>query len=159
MARHSKSSTRTPSEESSTSLALAQLEQTRRRLRQLPQPAIHEGKPIGKCVNCEADTIQTSTLERHFVLPGREVVVTGLSGEKCLRCGEEWLDSASVAKLVPYQQQRIIARFRGKVTRYGGKNLGHYFNKDMELSIGLTQDISTEVFLLDENHILIKLNR
>lgn len=155
----SKSSTPTRSGESSTDLSRAQLAETRRRLQQLPPKPIEEGKVVGRCVTCGGETAETANLERHFILPGREVVVTGLSGEKCLRCGEEWLDAQGAARLIPYEEQRIIAHFRGKVTKYGGRNLGHYFNRDLESSAGLTKDIPTRVFLLDENSILIKLDR
>lgn len=157
--KSSRSSTRTRGDEKSTDLATAQLAATRRRLRNLKPRSVQEGKVVGECASCGGKLLETASLERHFAIPGREVVVTGLTGEKCLACGEEWLDAASVGKLVPYQEQKIIARFAGKVSRVGGQSLGTYFSKDIAESMGLTSGLDTNVVILDENHLLITIER
>ncbi|HLF06363.1 MAG TPA: YgiT-type zinc finger protein [Thermoplasmata archaeon] len=157
--RPSRSSTRTRSAASNTDLATAQLEQVRRRLREVPKRRILEGKGAGTCVNCEGEMVETSTLEHHFVHPGREVVVTGLSGEKCMKCGQEWLDANSVASLIRYRQGQVVAFYRGKVTRVGGDSLGAYFPRDLAASMGLQGGVSTKMMILDENHILIEVVR
>lgn len=157
--KSSRSSTRTRSEGNTTDLATAQLARTQRMLSKLPPRAITEGRVVSRCVECEGDIVETADLERHFILPGREVVVTGLVGEKCLRCGEEWLDAPSVGRLVPYQKMRILASYGGKITRVGGQSLGTYIPQDVARSMGLSKGTPTHIYILDENHFLVKVER
>jgi YgiT-type zinc finger domain-containing protein len=157
--KSSRSSTRTPSDENTTDLASAQLAQTRHQLSKLPPRPIIEGRVVGRCVTCESEIVETGNLERHFILPGREVVVTGLSGEKCLACGEEWLDAPSVGRLVPYQKMRILASYGGKISQVGGQSLGTYIPQDVARSMGLVKGTPTHIYILDENHFLVKVER
>lgn len=157
--KSSRSSTRTPSEGNSTRLAEAQIAATRRRLREAKPRDVREGEAVAECATCRGDLVATASLERHFVHPGREIVVTGLSGEKCLGCGEEWLDAPSIARLSPYQEGRIVASYEGRITIVGGGNLGTYIPKDLATSVGLSKGTLTRMFILDENHILIRVER
>jgi len=157
--RPSRSSTRTRSDATSTDLASAQLEHVRNRLLDIPKRQVREGREAGTCVNCGGSLVESSKLQHHFVHPGREVVVAGLSGEKCMKCGQEWLDASSVATLIPYRQGQVLGSYRGKVTRVGGDSLGAYFPRDLAASMGLQGGFSTKMMILDENHILIEVVR
>jgi YgiT-type zinc finger domain-containing protein len=151
--------TRTQSGESNTDLAAAKLAATRARLLKAKPRRIVEGKKVGKCVECGGDLVETSSLEKHFILPGREIVVGNLTGEKCLACGAELLDAHSIGRLIPYRDQQILASYTAKITRVGGKSLGTYIPHDLAESLGLSGGAGARFFILDENHILIRIER
>lgn len=157
--KSSRSTTRTRSAGNTTSLAEAQLADARRRLAAIPARHVAEGARVGACPTCKGDLVESGRLERRFVLPGREIVVTNLTGEKCLRCGEEWLDGPSVATLAPYQDQEVLARYSSKVTLVGGRTLGTYIPKDLAESIRLHKGQTAHFLILDANTLLVRLDR
>ena len=159
MKRTSASSTRSPSGESNTSLPEVQLAATRERLLRAKPRQVTEGRKVGTCVECHGDLVETAGIERHFIVPGREVVVGNLTGEKCLKCGSEFLDAYSIGRLIPYHDQRVLASYRAKITRVGGKSMGTYIPQDLVESLGLSNGAGARFFILDENNVLLRIER
>ncbi len=78
-----------------------------------------------KCIVCASKTEEAKDLVITSTVQGREIVITGLTGKRCLECGEQYVDAESSRKALKiankFRKPAIV--FKRKVTVSGGRRV------------------------------------
>lgn len=78
-----------------------------------------------KCIVCASQTEEANDLIITSTVQGREIVITGLTGRRCLECGEQYVDAGSSKKALEiakkFRKPAIV--FKRKVTVSGGRRV------------------------------------
>ncbi len=94
------------------------------------------------CFTCNQPTMDyTDALTYEIYRTGERVVITGLTGLRCRRCGEQTYDLRSAGIIDQALEERVPGGYECTITTLGGERLGIYLPKDVvrEMDIGPKQ--------------------
>ncbi len=78
-----------------------------------------------KCIVCAAQTEEAKDLVITSTVQGREIVIAGLTGNRCPKCGEQYIDAESSKRALElankFRKPAIV--FKRKVTVSGGRRV------------------------------------
>lgn len=111
------------------------------------------------CPECRRRTFAwTDSLQESVPVPGRLVIVKGLTGHRCSNCGLTSLDLASAAEVERERAASVIANYEVAVVRQHGRR-GLFFTKDLTRLTGAEDVRRALITPIDRDHLLVQLKR
>lgn len=114
---------------------------------------------VSTCPDCRKRTLAwTDTLQESIPVPGRLVILKGLTGHKCSSCGLEALDLTSAAAVERERGSAIPANYEVAVVRQHGRR-GVFLTKDLVRLTHAEQASTALITPIDRDHLLVQLKR
>ncbi len=111
------------------------------------------------CPDCRKRTLAwTDALQETIPVPGRLVIIKGLTGHKCTNCGLETLDLASAAAVERERAGAIPANFEVAVVKQHDRR-GVFLTKDLVRITHADKAATALITPIDDTHLLVQLKK
>jgi hypothetical protein len=116
-----------------------------------------EGIRGGTCPTCNQPTFDYSDdLIYESYHTGERVVITGLTGLRCRRCGAQAYDLRSTGIIERVLEDRVPGGYECTITKLGGERLGVYLPKDVVREMDIEPKQKAIIKLLSRRRMIIE---
>lgn len=121
------------------------------------QPKKVESARLIRCPACgEASLVQSSELTWEEPTDYGLIIIAGLGGEFCTRCGERWFNARSFSLIEEKRSKRFLSDYEVSISRVGGKSLGVYLPKDVQRVLALSPGMKARLIPLSKSSFLVR---
>lgn len=114
---------------------------------------------VAQCPTCHKRTLAwTDALQESIPVPGRLVILRGLTGHRCTHCGLQTLDLSSAAAAERERAGAIPANYEVVVVRQHDRR-GLLLTKDLVRLTHADEAKTALITPIDEDHLLIQLKK
>lgn len=93
-----------------------------------------------KCVVCGSGLERTKNLEFKTSVGGREIIITNLSGAKCLECDEKYFDADASDQI-----DEVLNKYNQPVIKFKRKIIEHDDRKVIDIPLELEEALHIKV--------------
>jgi len=137
-------------------------EEQRREAKRILAEAMRKKSPFGGmrgviCPACRQPTMDyADDMVYESYRAGERVVITGLTGTRCRRCGDQAYDLRSSGIIERVLEERVPGGYECTITTLGGERLGIYLPKDVVREMDIEPRQKAIIKLLSRHRMVIE---